>query len=151
MAISRFWPKAGGVLLKAVFFAHAAAFTALWIRSYSVRDSIYFSTPGWGGVVSSSAGRIVHGGAIWTSPQSWRIEKQATALPAMDRHQPLFLVHFASGGSSWQLNAPHWLALLILGLSALAQRILQSRNALTLSLFWQPAKDRRLDRATELI
>ena len=93
---------------------------ALCISSYSFRDSIYFSTPVWGGVICSSAGRLVHGGAIWTRPQPWRIERQAIPLPAMDRREPLFLANVASHGRTWELHVPHLFFVVLVTLAAVA-------------------------------
>src|SRR5947209_2744381 len=90
---------------------------ALWIRSDSFRDSVYFSTPIWGGVVYSSAGRFGHGGVIWTRPDRWHIERQAIRTPDVDRSLPFILFQYRDNG--WQIQVPHGLVVVLLGLQSL--------------------------------
>src|SRR5262245_56811906 len=109
-------------------FVLCVAVGALWVRSLWFRDSIYFATPTWGGVVCSSAGRLVHGGDIWTRPQEWRIERQAIACPDMDHRDPFFLFSIASHRQSWQFNIPHFVAVLLLSVPT-AIHFVRSRRA----------------------
>jgi hypothetical protein len=101
--------------LRLLLLLPALIAVVLWIRSYSFRDSVYFAMPSWGGVFNSSAGAIVHGGAIWTSPQDWSFHPESIPIPDMDWLEPHFRFHVSTEGSSWQFSIPYWLAVLIVG------------------------------------
>jgi hypothetical protein len=101
------------VLLPAVFS------TLLWIRSFSFRDSIYFSTPSWGGVFDSTAGAVGHGGGIWTSSQAWSIQRVTIPTPDTDWLDPQFASHISSGADSWYFAIPDWLITVMFGMPAL--------------------------------
>lgn len=119
-------PEKLSTILKLLLGVTVILTVALWIRSCSFRDSIYFSTPTWGGVVSSTAGKLVHGGAIWTRPQGWSLEIQSIVCPDMDRLEPVFRLHIDRSG--WEMSVPHWLLVLVFGLPLLVHHMFQVRQ-----------------------
>lgn len=119
-------PEKLRTILKLLWGVPVVLTVALWIRSCSFRDSIYFSTPTWGGVVSSSAGKLAHGGAIWTRPQGWSLEIQSIVCPDMDRLEPDFRLH--TDRSGWEMSVPHWLLVLVFGLPLLVHHMFEVRQ-----------------------
>jgi hypothetical protein len=105
--------------LRLLVLVPAIVVTLFWVRSFLVRDSIYFSTPGWGGVFYSSAGAFGHGGAIWTRTEDWSIHREVIPSPEMDWLDPLFRFHISGDASTWYWSVPCWLIVMLLGLPAL--------------------------------
>ena len=105
--------------LRLLVLVPAIVVTLFWTRSFLVRDSIYFSTPSWGGVFYSSAGSLGQGGAIWTRTGVWSIHREIIPTPEMDWLDLLFRLHVSGDASSWYWSMPYWLVVLLLGLPAL--------------------------------